>query len=202
MKRVITTIILIVVSLSAKAEVYSFDSITSYTDTGYQSVANQLTMEVVSYDTANAVLLFSNAGPVESSVAEIFFEYTGSESYSVSEPAGWSLKDTAPYLPAGNNVGFYGDFFLNASPPPSKNGILAGDSLTVAMSYLPSFNIIDALNGGALRVGLHTIGIPDTELEGKTYSESTVNTIPEAASSSLILLCSVSAFFIRRFFKL
>lgn len=83
-----------------------------------------------------------------------------------------------------------------------------------------NYNIIDALDIGILRVGLHTIGIPDTEGrlitqddidaafpreigevgDAWTYSESTV-VIPEAASSSLILLCSISSLFIRRFFR-
>jgi len=198
----LTTAVLMAVSLSARADIYTFDSITAYTNSGYQSVASQMTMEVVSSDTNSAVLNFSNAGPVVSSVAQIYFEYTGytGSEYTVAAPTGWGFGETPPYLPAGDTVGFYGDFYLTANPPPSMNGIEAGESLSVTLSYDPYFDIIAALDGGELRVGLHVVGIPDAEGLDQTYSESMVN-IPEAASSSLILLCSVGSLFIRRFFR-
>jgi hypothetical protein len=204
--------------------VYDFYAITSYTNEGYQSVVTQMSMEVVSYDSTTASLLFWNTGVTPCAIEQIFFAYdTDAYSLGATAPTDWNFGTPPPDLPGGDGF-FMADFYLEANPPPAKNGILLNENLAVTLNYGAGFDILEALNTGDLQVGLHTISIIDTTgrlityqdlidypemdfteediIDGKVwnYSESSINNIPEPASMVLILASTAGIGFIRRKF--
>jgi len=199
---------------SAQADMYEFYAITSYTNAGYQSVVSQMSMDVVPLNDTSAALVFTNAGPVESTVDAIYFDYAPEIGVGLDavDPADWAYGTPPPDLPGGGGGLFTADFYLMVDSPPTKKGITIGSSLEVVLSYNTGFDILAALNSGDLRVGLHTIGIVDTDgrvvgigddpEEGAvgdpwSYSESSIS-IPEPASLVLLVGTSSLIVFIRR----
>ena len=194
------------------ASVYDFYAITSYTNTGYQSVVHQLSMEVGTVGATSATLVFYNTGSIDCTVASIYFDYA-SEAYALNAGAtGWTYGTPQPSLPGGDGV-FETDFYLLVDPPPTKNGISIGESLELTLNYDSGFNLLESLDTADLRIGLHTIGIFDTEgrvitelddpEEGNvgepwTYSESSINVIPEPGSLALLAGASSLILFFRR----
>ena len=210
---------LIIVSVSccamaslSSASVYDFYAITSYTNSGYQSVVHQLSMEVGTVDETSATLVFYNTGSIDSTVSGIFFDYA-SEAYALNAGAtGWTYGTPEPSLPGGTEAGFETDFYLQVNPPPTRNGISIGESLELTLNYDSGFNLLESLDTADLRIGLHTIGIVDTEgrvvtefddpEEGSVgdpwnYSESSINVIPEPGSLALLAGASSLILFFR-----
>lgn len=97
-------------------------------------------------------------------------------SYSVAADGG--------NLPAGQNVGFDSDYLFQTNPPPSKNGLDPGESLTVAFQSLETYSdLLGAINSGDLRIGLH---VQEIGTRGASASFVNVQAVPEPGGALLL----------------
>ena len=75
-----------------------------------------------------------------------------------------------------------GQFSSDSNPPPPKNGVEPGEWVTIKFDLMGGgtlADVIDELNDGTLRVGIHIQSFPDKS------SESAVN-VPEPATVALL----------------
>lgn len=87
-------------------------------------------------------------------------------------------------LPAGQNVGFDSDYLFQTNPPPSKNGLDPGESLTVAFQSLGTYSsLLGAINSGDLRIGLH---VQEIGPQGTSASFVNVQAVPEPGGALLL----------------
>ena len=77
MKHLLVAAILIASALVARAELFAFQAITSNDPSGYAQFAgeSQLYMDVTLLGTGQASLVFTNAGPEDSVVSRINFDF-------------------------------------------------------------------------------------------------------------------------------
>lgn len=133
---------------------------------------------------------FANQGPDNCTISEIYFDDDNLlQPGTIFNPAGIQFQAGAnpPNLPGGNNItpGFSATpaLSIQAHAPAQKNGINPGASLTLRCALQEGRTVADfyqALNDGALRIGLHANGFPTLN------SEAFVNA-PEPATLALIL---------------
>ena len=154
---------------------------------------------IVSTGAGSADFTFYNESLVPSSLSAVYFDdgsllgiaaVTNGPGTSFTQPA------TPSNLPAGNLLDppfvTTDEFCVDGDPPPSQNGVnpveleplewvritfdLVGDA-TLA-------NVLDELDTGALRIGIHITALPDGS------SESAIN-VPEPAIALLFALSSL-----------
>ena len=143
--------------------------------------------------------MFYNNSIVDCSITNIYFDDGSLLGIDAIEngPIGVVLFDTAVggpgNLPGGGAIGFSADKEFNIGPvsPPSENGvnnIPAGEwvNINFALEYIVSENrwatlddVLNELNDGTLRVGIHIQAFPGGS------SESAVN-VPEPATIGLL----------------
>jgi hypothetical protein len=102
-------------------------------------------------------------------------------------------------VPGGNEIGFYADFGLRATPPPTTNGVDPGEFITLQFNALGGATYADtvsALNIGTLRTALHVqqLGIGDDT----KYSAGFVNVVPEPGAALLIAISGLLGILRRR----
>lgn len=148
---------------AVSAATYGFQQITN---NGNTPVAAQFQMET-SESSGNVVFTIHNNGPVASTIAGVYFDWTTSLApMSVGPVSGVVAFTSDPQtqnLPGGNTVSpvpFVSDQTFLAVPPPSKNGIDPSEWASFIGSLSESAAIAD-LEAGILRVGLHVISIND-----------------------------------------
>lgn len=87
-------------------------------------------------------------------------------------------------LPGGQNVGFDSDYLFKTNPPPSKNGLDPGESLTVAFQSLESYaDLLGAINHGDVRIGIH---VQEIGTQGASASFVNVQAVPEPGGALLL----------------
>ena len=190
MQRFLIAIVLILATVSARADLFSFYGITSNDPSGTAVTIGetQLSVDVDVQTPTTSLLTFANSGPDYNSVAKICFDFLPEVNpVVVSTSFSWAVGMTmgANQLPGGDGW-FMSDICLNALPPPSMNGVTPLTSpLEVLLSYDAGFDILAALSTTDLRIGLHLTGIGDDGLGGD-YSESFINNIPEPSTALLL----------------
>jgi hypothetical protein len=194
MKRLLFIVALAITPLVALSELYSFYSITENDSSGFAQFVgeSQLYMDVTLLGMGQASLVFTNAGPEESTVTRIYFDYIPELSLSlvaINDGAGveFSAGRINPNnLPAGLSLtdNFISEMAVAANNPSPRHGLNPYDSLELIVNYDASYDFLDALGSEDLRVGLHV-----QSFEGG-YSESFVNVVPEPATMPLLLLGS------------
>lgn len=148
----------------AGAAVYSFDCITNNSATNCTAGETQLTMDVTAVS-GGVRFLFSNIGAIASSVEQAFFDDGVLSGTTITIENGTGVvfaQDGSPgNLPGGNSISpqFDTSFSFSADPPPSTNGINPGETLGLVFSggSVSLAGVLDDLNSGDLRVGLHVI---------------------------------------------
>ena len=141
--------------------------------------------------TSTVDISFYNESNVDCSIARIYFDDPLSliiENIINGPDVSFEMPATPGNLPSGQTLepSFETNFCIGAIEPPPKDGINAGEWLTVQFDVSSGVTFADvtgALNDGSLRIGAHIIAFPDGS------SESVVNT-PEPAT---ILLLSLGA---------
>ncbi len=142
----------------------------------------------VSEESGLARFDFSNQSTINAVISAVYFEQGTLDSLeSLIEGPGTSFS--WPAHPGGLQSGqtldppFSTWFSADADPPPTANGIDPGETLTVRFN-LPQqgtfAGIINQLDSGYLRVGVHVIALPDGS------SEAAVTT-PEPTTALLLL---------------
>jgi hypothetical protein len=163
---------LLLAAAPIQASTYSFQEITSNSPI---NVGSQLSVEVTSV-VGGVQFMFQNSGPLASSIADIYFDnsgaFLGAPLTIVGNSAGvqFGLGAKPGDLPGGNAVGFTATtgFTADSDKPVQANGINPGEWLTLqtALGAGQSFaTITQALDTGALRIGLHVQGLSDGQSE-------------------------------------
>jgi hypothetical protein len=183
---------------NANAEItYPFEVITANGDY-FEGGQLDLSLEVENID-STVSFIFENESTVCSSIARIYFEQTMMlifEDLFEGDGTDFEVYTTPPSLPAGQTIdpAFERDdvFSVGAESPPPTNGINPGEQLTVNFKLADDtqFNdVIEALNTGLWRIGIHIIALPDGS------SESAI-TIPEP--TTLLIMGTGIVLFIRK----
>ena len=191
MKRLLITVTLALHAVSAQAELFAFYSITDNDPSGYAQFVgeSQLYMDVTLLSMGQVSLVFTNTGPVASSVSRIYFDYNPELSLSlvtINDGGGveYAANPSNPKnLPSGNNQteAFISDLAFSSDNPSPHKGINPYESLELIFNHNDAYNFLDSLESEELRVGLHVISLGE-------YSESFVNNIPEPATAPLFFL--------------
>jgi hypothetical protein len=188
-KLLVIIMALLVVPSAALAGTIGFYQIT---DNGNTPVAGQFGMTVTGSD-GLATFLFTNQGPVLSSICDIYFDdgtLLGIATIASSTGVSFSFHATPGDLPGGNSISpvfkTTQDFSADSDSPVASNGVNPGEWVSITFKLINGKTIADtlaALDSGELRVGLHVqaIGV-------NGGSESFVNKVPEP---SLVLLLGI-----------
>lgn len=165
---------------AASAVTVDFYKITNNTT----DISSELALDI-SAGTGGAVFAFSASGPIDLSVAEIYFDdqtplFTAPPVYvSSTGYVNYSYGSASPgNLPGGSNVGFHATSSLSADAGSNAMvaGINPGESYTMQLNYATGMHFTDllaALADGSFRIGLHVIGVADGT--GLSASDSYVN---------------------------
>ena len=175
-----------------RAELLNFSSITSNDPTGYAQFVgeSQLMLDASYLGSSRYSLVFSNEGPADSVISEIYFDYTSDLSLQligINKGAGvrFSAGRTNPAnLPSGRNITFASELSVSADNPSPRHGVNPSEYLELIIHYEGSNDLLSSLGNSDLRVGLHVISLGE-------YSESLVNVVPEPATFSMALLGSL-----------
>lgn len=179
---------------NANAVVYTFDQITA---NGNPVIEDQLSIDVTQSG-SQALVTFVNAGPVASSITDIYFDDDANVIFDIDSIAfgagvDFSIGATPGNLPGGNNASpaFSATAGLTAdsNPPVSGNGVAPGEYLAVLLNLengVAYDDLIAALDAGTFRVGMHVQAIGQT-----CGSESFVNSgrvvVPDAGMTVTML---------------
>jgi len=190
---------------SVKAEVFGFNRITSNATT---NVANQFFMDVSDIDTGYARVVFTNAGPVTTSISEIYFgSHSDSDALAISSVTSsdsgvkFTIGNVKPSSPPGIDKNNWVTLAAaQASSPASQNGINPYEWLIMDLNYDGGPSFVDLISNGQIQVALHITSI-DGGASDTFVNDTSVTVIPEPAS--LILIGTSGSFiaFIRRRFS-
>jgi hypothetical protein len=177
---------------TANAATFGFSRITSNSS---DDVAGQLWVDVTDPGANQVMFTLRNEGPIASVIANIYWDDASPGNLggfvSFSPSAGVSFREggNPSDLPSGNAVGFVATARDRARSPAPINGIGPDESLGVLFSLLNGVTfegLLDDMNQGQLRVGLHVISIG---LGGQ--SDSYVNDgpprVPDASLTAMLL---------------
>ena len=197
-------VILCVLSAPAVSMVtYSFHHIVETGDTTSQFANGatgtaQLFVDLEDVGGSQVLFTFGNAGPQASSITRVYFD-DGSLLSIVSiddSDLGVSFSQFASpgNLPGGNNLSppflTTAGLSVGSNPPVQPNGVNPGEALGIVFNLQDSrtFNdVIDELNGGSFRIGIHVQSFADGG------SEAFVSFIPVPGT---LLLCGLGIVFV------
>ncbi len=199
MKTLIIAALVATSPLMANAELFRFYAITSNDPSNPAIGESQLLMDVTETGAGQVSVLFTNTGPEQSAISDIYFDtpdvappFNLAIAQIINGSGVQFIEGARPQnLPAGMDplIAFCSDEDLGATSPPPKNGINPYESLLLELTYTDTYSFIDLLGSGELRVGLHVISMGTS-----ADSESFINVIPEPGTASM--LAAGSAFLI------
>jgi hypothetical protein len=148
---------------------------------------SQLSVDVTDAGSGLVLFTFNNAGPAASVIAQVYFDdgvLQTLESIINSAGVSFSAGATPANLPSGNNASppFDATFSAGADNPAPANGVGPGETLGIRFTLQPEStfaDVLDSLENGSLRIGLHVISLPSGG------SESFVN-VPEPGTLALL----------------
>ena len=188
---------------SAHAVQFGFDNITNNNATNATTGEAQLFADVTATGNASqALFTFSNTGPLASSITDVYFDdqsplillsiasITGGSGVAFSQGA--SPGD----LPGGNSASpdFHTTlgFSADSNPPVQPNGVNPGETLGILFNLQAGGifqNVLDELQSGTLRVGIHVQGFANGGSESFVNTPGNgggVNPVPEPSTMLLL----------------
>jgi len=182
-----TTVAAITTISAPAAEAASFDfgfqNIPLANNTNGDAIVGQFSFSVTDSASGQTTWQFKNAGPTNSFIGQIYFDWKGLSSspitstFSVKAPgtsAGVNFSSTTGKLPQGQDVRVLGNTlgfdnstgnqnanlaFAAVSPGSNKDGIDQGETLAVIFNSLDASSLKALLLADTLRVGMHVQGI-------------------------------------------
>jgi len=143
-------------------------------------VGAQLFVDVADEGGGQVRFTFRNTGPLQSVIEAVYFDdgtllgiasvvnTPGETSFTQDGPG--PDKATPPDLPGGDSMDdpfvVTASFLADADPAPSDNGVGPDQEVAIIFDLKSgkSFNdVLDDLNDGSLRIGMHVISMPDGE---------------------------------------
>lgn len=187
----LVSISIILVGLtSAKALTLGFECITNNKATDAAIGEAQLFVVITAQESDQVLFTFENTGPAPSFIAQIYFDdgtLLGIASIINGPGVSFSQGATPPNLPGGENLSppfnVTAGFLADAKNPSPQYGVNTGEWVGILFNLLPGMDfsdVVDALNSGELRIGIHVQGFAS---EG---SESFVNRVPEPSTVLLL----------------
>lgn len=178
---------------------------TKITNNGPDDVASQLFADVTDAGSGQVLFKFSNTGPLDSVIAQIYFDDDNSVLSNMSvlpdtDPAtspgvAFSSGANPANLPSGNTVSppFVADFAAGADNPAPQNGVNPTEMVGILFDGVFA-NVLADINSGALRLGLHVQAI------GQTGNSDAFVSVPEpgTALNVAMLLAMVGCPMLRR----
>lgn len=196
--RVLVAALLSAAAFAAQAALtYSFGCITFNSSGNCGIGSTQLDLTVSDGGSGTVNFLFTNTGPLASSITDIYFDWKAPElaltegalTQSAGVSFGWGATPTN--LPAGNAIAFSSDLGLDSNVPTQPSGINPGEWLNIAFGG--SFDeLVQGLHSSALLVGLHVQGFSNGG------SESFVSVREPSVYALLLLGLPLFGFAIRR----
>lgn len=206
MKHFLTILMLGLSVLAVRGELYSFDAITANDNSGTSSSTgeSQFFMDVSTTGAGQASLTFSNVGPEQSVITEIYFDAAPELNFSIIEinnsgGVNFKLDSHNPKnMPAGQSLDnvFNSDLTLSAKSPKASHGISPFESLEIILDYDDSYDLFDVMANRTLRIGLHGQSFAGGYSESYLNTATHGNIIPEPATLSMLF---VGAFLLRWF---
>jgi hypothetical protein len=152
-----------------------------------------ITATITSVEGGVTIKIENDDGSMESSVTRIFFHDKDREFLGTNIPAMIGYSDTGisfassnnETFPGGNAIGFVEAFRFIAAPPPVKNGLNPGESVTFSFGR-PGLEhtedeILALIKNGDFRIGVHVQGISGNDGPSASY----VSHIPEPTTALL-----------------
>jgi len=196
--RFLVGVLLSAAAFAAQAALtYSFGCITFNSGGNCGIGSTQLDLTVSDGGSGTVNFLFTNTGPLASSITDIYFDWKAPElaltegalTQSAGVSFGWGATPTN--LPAGNTIAFSSDLGLDSNVPTQPSGINPGEWLNIALDG--SFDeLVQGLHSSALLVGLHVQGFSNGG------SESFVSVAEPSVYAMLLLGLPLFGFAIRR----
>lgn len=189
---------------SVRADMFGFDAIT--TNSLYRSdVAGQLFMDANVTGAGLSSVMFTNVGPLASTVTEIYFGSDEALNLNLDSilfqcpGVDFTISGATPQNPPGMND--FGNWWTitiaaaEASNPAAHKGIDPLECLNLQVSYDGSLSFSELIQFGQLQVALHVTGQPDGNSD--TFVNAT-SIVPEPASLALMGLVGTIGVFVRR----
>jgi hypothetical protein len=168
--------------MAANAVPFAFDCISNNNTTNCTTGETQLSVDVTDAGGGVTKFLFSNSGPLSSSITDIYFDWLNPGAAlsggSIIDFAGvaFSWGASPSDLPAGNNAtpDFNANISADSDSPASHNGVNPGEF--VGFTFTTSFaSVLSSLTNGDLRLGIHV------QAFANGGSEAFVNTPPRVS---------------------
>ena len=188
----------------ADPETYEFTNITNNNATDALIGEDQLSVVVHDEGTLLVRFCFDNAGPEASSITDVYWNdnaglLTSIQSFGPNTGTVAFSEGASPgNVPGGSSIlpVFSADFSADSNPPVPHNGVNPGEELCVLFNYTTTgpaqdafTEIIDAMNTGQLRVGIHVQAYDSGGSESFiTTGDNGVTIIPEPASVLLAMI--------------
>lgn len=188
MKRFLLSAVLVVAGLAivatpASADTFNFTCVSNNSGV-CPTLSPQLTVVVTDLGSGQVSFQFVNAGPVASSIADIYIGFIGSDPGLVAGFTATTFTSTGVSfvtpaspgsLPGGNTINFSTSPCIPASKtcsmsadstsPTAPNGINPGENLTLIVQLASGFtfqDVINSMNAGGMAVGIHVQAIGTT----------------------------------------
>lgn len=158
----------------------------------------EMQMSVNIMDNGDIKFTFSNAGPLDSSITQIYFDETTQFLGAISAaPTGVGTMFTADSTPLGNlpsgntaSPAFMATREITADSPPSMNGIEPNEMMMVSYDLLGTFDsFLSELASGAFRIGIHVQSFSNGQSESLVSCvdcDTTIIPLPSAAGMGLL----------------
>jgi hypothetical protein len=175
---------------------YSFVNITGNSATNAQVGEDQLAVEVSDSGSSQVLFNFTNSGPEDCSITQIYFEDSlglldDVDSLIESSGVDFVIDSSPGNLPGGNTISFVENYEVKPAPPVAPNGINPGESLGVVFNLADSFtydDIIASLDDGFMRIGMHVQSFSDEGSESFVNNGRDNPVIPAPGAISLALV--------------
>lgn len=205
-------VIIVCMAAPVMADMFGFNTTTTTNLQNREAIADQLFMDVDDISLGNASVVFTNIGPVASTISEIYFgsflelDLLITSVTSCDPGVAYTIENVKPTDPPGSGSSMQNWWSITLAsaeplPPPSNYGIDPYECLMMDLSYTGSLSISELLSSGQLQVALHVISIDGISNTG-SYSDTFVNdstvVIPEPASMVLIGVAGSFIAFVRR----